>query len=423
MPKKSEVKLDEIKCPECGTAIPVSEALQHQLAERIEGELKEKMSQQENDLDRREKQVETAKKNIGKEIADGMREEKAKLQVQAKKAAEEAMSVEIQDMKAQLQEKQEKLAKAEKTELALRKRERELEEKERNVELETIKRVAEEKQKIQEETAKTLEEGHRLKDAEKDKKLQDAIKANDELRRKLQQGSQQTQGEVLELELEDLITTSFPSDAIEPVPKGINGADVIHRVVNKRGDSCGVIVWESKYTKAWTDSWIQKLKDDLRVVKGDVAILVSEVLPKDIKNFGQMSGVWVTNPQCALGLAIAIRNQLIEVSITKLAAVGKNEKMEVLYAYLSGSEFKQRVEAIVEAFVDMQKDLQVERRTAELRWSKREKQIQKVISNTAGMYGDLQGLIGSSLQAIPALTAGENEEEDSQEKSEDEISL
>jgi hypothetical protein len=153
---------------------------------------------------------------------------------------------------------------------------------------------------------------------------------------------------------------------------------------------------------------LQKLKDDQRLVKAEVAILLTEALPKDCRNFAQISGVWVTNPECAISLAIALRSQLIQLETTKLAAVGKNEKMEVLYRYLSGTEFKRRVEAIVEAFIEMQDDLQEERRIAERRWSRREKQIQRVISNTSGMYGDFQGLIGSSLQTIPALTAGPN---------------
>lgn len=444
MATPSTSKMDEIECPKCGAPIPLSETLRHQLTQHIREELEQKVAQREKGLSVKEKEIEAKEKRlaesekeadkrikkevaaavstreqelkkkeagIDKQVQDQLAQEKAKLETQAKKKAEEAVSVEVKDMRAQLQEKEAKLEKAEQAELEMRKRERELEQKEKNVELETARRIAVERKNVEEETTKTINEEHRLKDAEKDKKLQDAIKANEELRRKLQQGSQQTQGEVLELELEELIRTSFTSDAIEPVPKGINGADVIHKVYNKRGEPCGIIVWESKHTKAWSDSWVQKLKDDLRLVKGDVAILVSEMLPKDIKNFGMFNGIWVTSPQCALGLAIAIRNQLIEVSMTKLAAVGKNEKMEILYRYLSGSEFRQRVEAIVEAFVDMQKDLQSERRTAELRWSKREKQIQKVIANTAGMYGDFQGLIGSSLQTIPALSSGEETEE------------
>ena len=221
---------------------------------------------------------------------------------------------------------------------------------------------------------------------------------------------------MLELQIEELIRTNFPADSIEPVPKGVNGADVVHRVYNRRGDASGVIVWELKNNKAWSDGWVQKLKDDLRLVKGDVAILVTEVLPKGVENFSLYNGIWVTNPQCALGLAIALRGQLIEVAMTKLSTVGKNEKMEVLYQYLSGSEFRQRVEAIVESFVDMQKDLQTERRATEQRWAKREKQIQRVIGNTAGMYGDLQGLIGTSLQAIPALSAGDEIEDELEEE-------
>jgi hypothetical protein len=179
----------------------------------------------------------------------------------------------------------------------------------------------------------------------------------------------------------------------------------MQKVISRSGHHCGTILWESKRTKAWNDAWIPKLKDDQRVVKADLAVLVSDALPKDCANFNQISGVWVSNPQCALSLAVALRFQLEQVAMARLAATGKNEKMEVIYQYLSGAEFRQRVEAIVEAFMDLQEDLLEERRTTERRWAKREKQIQKVISNTSGMYGDLQGLIGSSLQNIPALTA------------------
>jgi hypothetical protein len=233
------------------------------------------------------------------------------------------------------------------------------------------------------------------------------MKANDELRRKLQQGSQQLQGEVLELALEDLISQTFPSDLVQPVPKGISGVDIIQRVQNPNGDLAGSIIWESKRTKAWSDSWIQKIKDDQRQAKADIAIIVSDALPKDCSHFKQISGIWVTHPRCAVHLASALRLLLLEVASAKRAAVGKNEKMEILYAYLSGIEFRQRVDAIVEAFVTMQDDLQEERRSTERRWAKREKTIQRVISNTSGMYGDLQGLVGSSLATIPALACGD----------------
>ena len=197
---------------------------------------------------------------------------------------------------------------------------------------------------------------------------------------------------------------AFPLDQIEPVPKGITGADILQSVFSRNGHPCGVIIWETKRTKAWSDAWLQKLKEDQRRAKADIAILVSEVLPKDCKHFQEINGIWVSNPQCAVNLAAALRLVITQVAHAKLAAIGKNEKMEVLYHYLSGAEFRQRIEAIVEAFVEMQDELQEERRAAERRWAKREKQIQRVISNTSGMYGDLQGLIGSSLHNIPMLT-------------------
>ncbi len=479
--KEDHATLDNIKCPNCGELIPVSETISHQIAEKTRAELKAETLRQQKAFAAREKGLEEKEGALEKTLQDRLKAEQAKITKEAEKKARDAVSLEIEDLKKQTAEKDQKLgvlqkaelelrkqkreleerektldlelqrklgeegqrikaettkeireavsveikdlkeraaekdlklAEAEKAELELRKQKRELEEKSKTLELEVARKIDAERAKIQEDTARQLQEEHRLKDAEKDKKLQDAVKANEELRRKLQQGSQQTQGEVLELELEELIKASFPSDEVEPVPKGIGGADIIHKIMNRSGHLCGIIVWESKHTKAWSDGWVQKLKDNQREVKADIAVLVSEALPKDCKGFGQYSGVWVSNSQSAISLAVALRSQLIEVAMTKLAAVGKNEKMEVLYQYLSGSEFKQRVEAIVEAFVSMQKDLQDERRVTERRWARREKQIQKVISNTSGMYGDFQGLIGSSLQSIPLLASGGSDSSD-----------
>jgi hypothetical protein len=352
----------------------------------------------------RKRELDEKEKSLDLELQRKIGAETERIKAEASKEARDAISIEITDLKAQAAEKDRKLAEAGVAELELRKQKRELEERSKTLELEVARKIDAERATIQEETAKLLQEEYRLKDAEKDKKLQDAMRMNEDLRRKLQQGSQQTQGEVLELELEELIAKSFPTDLVEPVPKGINGADIIQKVMSKSGQISGAIVWETKRTKAWSDGWVQKLKDDQRAVKADIAVLVSEVLPKDCKNFANYEGVWISTPQFAISLAVALRAQLIEVAMVKLAAVGKNEKMEILYQYISGLEFRQRVEAIVEAFVAMQEDVQEERRTAERRWARREKLIQKVISNTSGMYGDFQGLIGSSLQSIRSLT-------------------
>ena len=323
---------------------------------------------------------------------------------QAEEAARTEVATELEDLRRQAEEKGKLLTQAREAELALRQEKRSLEEREKALTLEVARRLEEEARRVEEATAKRLEEEHRLRDAEKDKRLQDAQRMNDELRRKLQQGSQQTQGEVLEIELETLLTTAFPMDGISPVPKGVNGGDVVHKVVSGSGQHCGTILWEAKRTKNWSDGWLGKLKDDQRSLKAELAVIVSEALPKDCQHFSQVRGVWVTSPQCALSLATALRFQLKEVAMTKLAAVGKNDKMEVLHGYLSGPEFRQRVEAIVKSFTEMQKDLQEEQRSAMRRWAKREKLLQKVIGSTSGMYGDLQGLIGSSLQTIPALS-------------------
>jgi hypothetical protein len=467
--------LDEIQCPNCGTLIPVSEAISHQIAEKTRAEFRAEALRQQKVFVAREKDLQAKEDALEKTIQDRLRAQQAEVVKEAQTKAREAVSLELEDLKRQASEKDQKLtalqstelelrkqkrdleekqktldlelqrklseeserikseaakevrnelsiqikelrdqtadkdrklAEAEETELTLRKEKRELEDKGKKLEIEIARRIDAERAKIQEDTTRQLQEEYRLKDAEKDKKLQDAMRVNDELRRKLQQGSQQMQGEVLELELEELIKTNFPMDQIEPVPKGINGADVIQRVLNKSGHLCGTIVWESKRTKTWSDGWLPKLKDDQRSIKAEIAVLVSDTLPKDCTGFGQYEGIWVSDSRSAISLAVALRAQLVEVAMTKLAAVGKNEKMEFLYRYLSGAEFKQRVEAIVEAFVDMQRDLQDERRVMERRWARREKQIQKVISNTSGMYGDFQGLIGSSLQTIPLLAPG-----------------
>jgi hypothetical protein len=406
---KDGLGLDKLKCPNCGEMIPVSEAISHQIVERTREQLKKEGLAQQQAINAKERELLDREEALDRTVQDRVKAQHAEIELQARATAKAAISVELDDLRRQAAEKDHQLAKAQQAELEVRARTRALEEKERTVELEIARRLDQESSKVRDETARRLSEEYRLKDAEKDKKLQDAIKANEELRRRLQQGSQQTQCEVLELELETLIKNTFPLDHVEPVPKGAIGADLIQRVIDKAGHPCGSIVWEAKRTKAWNDGWIQKLKDDQRLVKAELAILLTEVLPKDCGNFGQVSGVWVTNPQCAMSLAIALRSQLIEIERTKLAAVGKNEKMEVLYRYLSGSEFKQRVEAVVEAFIEMQEDLQEERRIFERRWSKREKQIQRVISNASGMYGDFQGLIGASLQSIPALSPRELE--------------
>ncbi len=372
---------ETIKCPDCGSVIELSEAISHDIEVRLK-------QQYENKIGKTKKAIEE----------------------KAKKEAQESLNIKISDLSEQLEEKTKNLKEAQRQELELRKRQRELEEKEEKLELELSRKIDAERQKIIQKTSKEFEETHRLKDAEKDKQLDDMKKQIGELKRKAEQGSQQMQGEVLELELEESLKEEFPFDDIEPVAKGIKGGDIIQTVKTQSGRICGKILWETKRTKNWSDSWIQKLKDDQRDAKADLAILASETLPKGFHHFRLISGVWVTDILSAVSLALALRVVLIQVARERETQVGKKEKMEIAYNYLTGQEFRNRVEAIVESFTAMKADLEAERRAMLKIWSKREKQMERVISNAAGMHGDLQEIAGTSLPTIKMLELPNDDE-------------
>jgi len=375
------VTKETIKCPKCEEVIELSEAISHDIEIRLK-------QQYENEIGKTRKSI----------------EEKAKKEVQ------ESLNIKISDLNEQLEEKTKNLKEAQKQEIELRKRQRELVEKEEKLELELSRKIDAERQKIIQKTSKEFEETHRLKDAEKDKQLDDMKRQIDELKRKAEQGSQQMQGEVLELELEESLKEEFPFDVIEPVAKGVKGGDIIQTVKTQSGRICGKILWETKRTKNWSESWIQKLKDDQRDAKADLAILASESLPKGLQHFRLMSGVWVTDILSAVSLALALRVVLIQVARERVTQVGKKEKMELAYNYLTGQEFRNRVEAIVESFTAMKMDLEAERRAMLKIWAKREKQMERVISNAAGMHGDLQEIAGSSLPAIKMLELPNDDE-------------
>ena len=397
--------------------ISVDDALAHQIQEKYKAELDQEFKKKEAEMAKklldlnkkdtvikeREKALEESEKLITEQVQERLDAEKKIIIQEAEQKANKKSSQEVNLLKDQLEDTEKKLSKSQKLELEVRKDKNKLEEEKKSFELEKQRQIDEEREKIRDEVLKSAEEQHRFKDAEKDKKLQDAIKANDELRRKLEQGSQQTQGEVVELELELVLKNAFPFDEIIPIGKGVNGADVHQKVRDRNGRECGTIVWESKHTKGWSDGWIAKLKEDQRNAKAEIAVIVSKVLPQNIKNFAFHDGVWVSNFECLIPLANALRANLTQVAQMKYSAIGKNEKMEVIYNYLCGIEFRQKVEAIVEAFVLMKDDLDREKRSMTKAWATREKQIQRVVDNTVGMYGDLQGLIGSSMPTIESL--------------------
>ncbi|HTK03177.1 MAG TPA: DUF2130 domain-containing protein [Alphaproteobacteria bacterium] len=331
---------NKITCPKCGEEIELTDAINHELAEIAEKKATEK--------------YEERNKKLTSQISD--------------------MLDEIRNLKNKDEER----------------------------EIEMKKKLFESEEKIRFDARKKLEEEHELKDKEKEKLIDDLKKSLEDAQRKATQGSQQTQGESLELTLESKLKSEFPTDIISEVKKGQRGADIVQEVVDKLGRKCGVILWESKNAQ-WSESWIEKLKEDQRQAKADIAILISVNLPEDINNFAYKNGVWICSLSCFVALALSMRFNLISIYHEKQTAVGVDEKMKVLYQYLTGNEFKHRVEGIVEAFASMQDDLEKEKRWFSVKWARQEKEIRKVMDHTHGMYGDLQGVIGKSLPEISSL--------------------
>ena len=399
-----------ITCPHCGREFELSDALTGRIREHLRGELLQEVSRREaelkkktDDLRTREAQVSKSRAAIDEEIETRLKKRLAEAENRAAQKLAGQYTAQLKDLQEALAEKDAAIKTFREQELALRKKQRQLEADRESFELEAARKLDAEREKIRSEALQKAGEEHRLKDLEKDKVINDLRASLEDMKRKAEQGSMETQGEVLEQDFEAQLRSFFVHDDIQPVPKGIRGADLIQTVRTPMGAESGVLLWETKNTKAWSAAWIPKLKDDMIEVRASLAILVSVVLPEGIRRFGQLDGIWVSDPLCAVPLAAALREQLLAVGRERTASTGKSEKMEALYQYLAGVEFKQKIEGIVEAFTSMQDQLNRERRAMERHWKQREKEIERVIKNTVGLYGDMQGIIGGQIPAIPAL--------------------
>ncbi len=393
----------QIKCPKCGAQIPLSEALTGDIRAHLETEMQKEFSQKEAAFREKEKALEEKEKQTREQYEKKLQSEKLQMWEKAQKAAGEKLQTEIEDLRKENEERKKRLEEMRKEELELRAQKRQLEEKEKNIALEMERKMDEERQKIREEMGKSAEETMNAKLREKETQMDQMRKTIEELRRKSEQGSMQIQGDAQEINLKNILRNAFPSDLIEDVPTGIRGGDIVHTVRDPFGQKCGIILWESKNTKAWSGEWVKKLKDDRALVKADICIIVSQTLPEGIENFGSVDGVWVCGFSSALPLVSTLRYHLVELAKSQKSLVGKGEKMEYLYQYLSGNEFKTRIENIVSAFSGMKMDLESEKRAIERIWKKREKEIERVVLNTSGLYGDLQGILGASLATVQAL--------------------
>jgi hypothetical protein len=406
-----------IICPRCNAEIKLTESLAAPLLESTRKQFEERLAEQkalvaqrELELKRREEDLAKERESIQELVAEKLKEEKSRIAAEEAKKARtllgadlEQKTKELADLQEVLKQRDEKLAAAQKAEAEMLRKQRELDDAKRELELTIEKRIQESLAATRDQARKEAEEGLKLKVQEKEQTILAMQKQIEELKRKAEQGSQQLQGEVQELELESLLRDRFPHDTIEPVPKGEHGGDILQRVSTSNGQNCGTILWESKRTKNWSDGWLAKLRDDQRSAKAEAAVIVSQAMPKNVETFDLLEGVWVTSVKTLLPVATILRQTLIDLAKARQATEGQQSKMELIYQYLTGPKFRQRVQAIVEKFNDMQEDLDKERKTMTKMWAKREAQIRCVIESTAGMYGDMQGIAGKTLQEIEGL--------------------
>jgi len=404
-------------CPQCKSEIKLTESLAAPLLESVRRDYEQRLAQKDNEISKREKflnqraeSIEKAKQNLDHEIEQKLRSERARIVSEEAQKAKlaigsdlEQKAKEINDLQQILQEQDKKLGEAQQVQAELLRKQRELDDAKRELDLTIEKRVQANLAAERDKAKKEAEEELKLKVMEKDQTITAMQKQIEELKRRAEQGSQQLQGEVQELQLESLLRAKFPRDTIHPVAKGDFGGDVLQRVIGPLNQICGTILWESKRTKNWSDGWLPKLRDDQRAAKADVAVILSQALPKDVDTFGFLDGVWVADPKVAVPVALSLRQSLIEISAARQASQGQQTKMEMVYGYLTGPRFRQRVQALVEAFSSMKEDLDREKKTITRQWAKREEQIDRVMQATVGMYGDLQGIAGKTLQEIEGL--------------------
>ncbi len=404
-------------CPQCRTEIKLTESLAAPLLESVRRDYEQRLTQKDTDIAKREKllneraeTLEIAKQSLDQQVEQKLQLERSRIAAEEQKKAKLAIgndldqkAKEINTLQEVLKQRDTKLAEAQKAQAEIIRKQRELDDAKRELDLTIEKRVHANLSGEREKAKKEAEEELKLKVMEKDQTITAMQRQIEDLKRRAEQGSQQLQGEVQELELEALLTAKFPRDTIQPVAKGEFGGDVLHRVFGPTNQICGTILWESKRTKNWSDGWLPKLREDQRAAKAEIAIIISHVLPKEIETFGFLDGVWIADPKVALPVAISLRQTLIEVACARQASEGQQTKMEMVYGYLTGPRFRQRVQAIVEAFSSMRDDLDREKKVITRQWAKREEQIDRVMNATVGMYGDLQGIAGKTLQEIEGL--------------------
>ena len=378
----------EIKCPNCGTEFELNESLKNEVEKELRGKMMDWQKKKEDEFEKQRTAL----------INDTLR-----------KATDDTV-VKIKALEEESRIKTQQLQTLQKKELDLLRDKNALEEKQKNMEVEIEKRFLEKRKEIEESAIKKEQEIFDLKTKEYKLQMEQQQKLIEELKRKSEQGSMQLQGESQELLLEEILQSYFPFDIIEEVEKGVEGADCIQVIRNNSNTICGKIIYESKRTKAWSNGWIDKLKADMRNSGSDVAILVTQVFPKDMEKFGEKDGVWICTFNEVSSVAQLLRNGIIKIYEAQKSQENKGDKMQLLYNYLTGIEFRGQMESIVEGFMAMKQSIMKERIQMEKLWKEREKQLEKVLLSTSGLYGSVKGIAGAGVSNIPLLDgADENE--------------
>lgn len=417
MGKKIIVSSDEIAvCPKCNHQFSLDQGIARHTIERYEQEFSDALASEKKELEeslareaeRRANKLFVEQINKLKEDLANVRKAEqdaralvAKAEADAKAKAVEAFAQEKFALTEELAAKNAQLTTFREQELALRRQKQELEEKQANFQVEFERKLDEERTRLATQIGSREAERFALIEAEYKKKIDDAQKANEDLRRKLDQGSQQLQGEVLELELEHMLQTAFFHDQIEEVKKGQRGADVIQTVRTASGQVCGKIIWEAKRAENWSEKWLQKLKDDQQEANADIAVLVTTAMPKaNSETFCRMGDVWVVSPQVMRPVGETLRVILMESQRLKQVNTGRNEKMEQLYNYLASPQFAQRIRSMLESFETMRADLDAEKRAMQRIWAKRQSQIDRLTGSMTSVVGELQAIAQDQLTQL-----------------------
>lgn len=416
---------NQIKCPNCGTSIDVQDILSHQLEDEIKQKYQSQLAEEQKryaleqgKLKQERLDFEQKKKHENDMFQDRLekqlKEDRKAIELKLKRKLEEEQSEQFGALQKELNEKSEQIKELNRTKAEIEKLKREKSELKESVEAEAQKRLNETLTTEKEKIRKSEEDKNELKFKELQKQLEDQKRLTEEMKRKQEQGSMQLQGEVQELAIEEWLSAHFPLDTIEEIKKGARGGDCIQTVNTRSIQNCGTIYYESKRTKDFQSTWIEKFKADIRDKGATIGVLVTEVRPSDLDRMGLKDGIWICNYEEFKGLCAVLRENIIQLNTAISSQENKGDKMEMLYEYLTSTTFRMQVEAIVEGFTSMKIALESEKRAMQRIWKEREKQIDKVTANTIDMYGSIKGIAGNAIQSVKALElpGADFEEED-----------